>query len=128
MKKYLFAAIAFIFVEIAGFIVVGNWIGLLPTLALIVATTVLGAFVVKKQGTQALQEMRSVGMTQQAPGAMLVDKFLLFLGAILLMLPGFVTDLIGLFLVLPTRAACKPAIFFWLRKKMKHSQAIIVQR
>lgn len=128
MKKIGIALIAFVFVEIAGFIIVGNGLGMMPTLLLIVLTSVMGLLVVKKQGTKALQEIQQSIQRGQAPGVALVDGFLLFIGAVLLVFPGFLTDLVGLLLLTPVRKACKPVIFFWLRKKMKRGQMIIVQR
>lgn len=116
------------FVEIAGFITVGKWIGVLPTLILIVLTSILGGVLLKKQGTKALHDMRNAGLSEQPPGVALIDALLIFIGASLLIFPGFVTDLIGLLLIAPTRKLVMPLIFKVLRQKMKYSQTIIVQK
>lgn len=128
MRKYFLAFIAFMFVEIAGFIVVGNWIGVMPTLLLIIFTSVIGGFLLKKQGTKAMQDMKSAGASGQAPGVTLIDGVLVFIGSIMLILPGFVTDLIGLILITPIRKLLMPVIFKVIRQKMKNGQMIIVQK
>lgn len=128
MKKILLAMIAFMFVEITGFIVVGNWIGVLPTLLLIICTSIAGAYLLKRQGTKAVQEIKMAMANGQPPGFAMIDGLLIFLGAVFLIFPGFVTDLVGLLMLTPARGLFKPAIFYWLRKKMKNSQTVIVQR
>lgn len=121
--------IALILVEIAIFIIVGKLIGVIPTLLLILLTSLAGVLVAKKQGMQSLQNMRNSMSSQVLPGVALIDTFLVFIGGALLATPGFLTDLLGFALIIPfTRKLFKPAIYYWLRKKMKNGQVFMIHR
>ena len=129
MKNFFLAFVAIVFAEIATFIVVGNWLGVFPTLLLILLTSVLGVYLVKKRGTKSLQTIQKSIAQGQAPGIALIEAFMMFVGAVLLIVPGFLSDIIGLMMFTSfTRNLFKPVIFMWLRRKMKNSQMIILQR
>lgn len=129
MRSVLFTFIACIFAEIALFILVGKAIGVLPTLLVIIFTSVLGIFIAKKQGVKSFNAIQTQIAQGQPPGVALIEPFMIFVGAILLVIPGFLTDIIGLMMFTSfTRNLFKPLIFMWLRKKMKNGQMIIVQR
>lgn len=129
MKNFFLAFVAIVFAEIATFIVVGKWLGVFPTLVVIILTSVLGVYLVKKHGTKSLQNIQKSIAQGQAPGVALIEAFMMFVGAVLLIIPGFLSDIIGLMMLTSfTRKLFKPIIFIWLRKKMKNSQMIIVQR
>lgn len=87
--------------EIAVFIEVGGWLGLGPTLALIVLTAVAGMWILRRQGlavlTRAQQQMR-LGVP---PVAEVFEGLCLAIAGILLLTPGFLTDAAGALLLLP---------------------------
>lgn len=87
--------------EIAGFIVVGSWIGVLPTLLLIILTSVLGIFVLRVQGFITLAQMQKRLQAGEHPGIEALSGSLLMFAGFLLFLPGFITDIIGLCLLIP---------------------------
>ena len=129
MKNFFLAFVAIVFAEIATFIVVGKWLGVFPTLLLIVLTSVLGVYLVKKRGTKSLQSIQTSIAQGQAPGVAIIEAFMMFVGAVLLITPGFLSDVVGLMMFTSfTRNLFKPIIFMWLRRKMKNNQMIIVQR
>lgn len=129
MKKLIILSIAFVLFEIAIFIVIGNWIGVLSTLLLILLASFIGVFITKKQGLKSVQNIQESMQRGEPPGHAMIDTFLVFLGGILFLLPGFITDIIAFTMVLPwTRKLYKPFIFQWIRRKMKNSQMIIIQR
>lgn len=129
MKKLLIGLLALVFAEIALFIVVGNAIGVFYTLLLIVFTSVAGVLIAKKRGTKSVQDIQKSLAEGQPPGIPMIETFMIFIGGILLALPGFLTDLFGLLFVLgTTRNLFKPLIFYVLRKKMKNGQVVILQR
>ena len=129
MKNFFLAFVAIVFAEIATFIVVGKWLGVFPTLVVIMLTSILGVYLVKKRGTKSLQNMQKSIAQGQAPGVALIEAFMMFVGSVLLIIPGFLSDIIGLMMLTSfTRNLFKPVIFMWLRRKMKNSQMIIVQR
>ena len=129
MKKFLFGLLALIFAEIAIFIVIGKAIGVFYTLLFIVLTSVLGILIAKKRGTKSVQAVQKSLQQGQPPGIAMIETFMVFIGGVLLVLPGFITDIIGLFFVLGiTRNLFKPVIFYYLRKRMKSGQVVILQR
>lgn len=129
MKKIFLGFLALGFAEIALFIIVGKAIGVFYTLALIIATSVLGILIAKKRGMKSYQDIQKSLQQGQPPGVAMIETFMIFIGGALLVLPGFITDIIGLFFVLGiTRNLFKPIIYYFLRKKMKNSQVVILQR
>lgn len=129
MRKLLMLLIAIPVVEIAVVLLSGKLIGAFPTLLLIIATGILGIYLAKRKGLNAFQELKMAIERGQAPGDAIIDGVLTFFGSIILILPGFISDIIGILLVIPiTRNLFKPAIYYWLRKKMKKGQIILVQK
>jgi UPF0716 protein FxsA len=88
-------------VEIAVFLQVVAWIGVLNTLALMVAIALCGAWLVKRQGVGTLARMRSELDDGRIPTGPMTDGGLLAAAGFLLLLPGFVSDGVGLALLAP---------------------------
>ena len=88
-------------VEIAVFVQVGGWIGLGPTLALVVLTAVLGAWQLRAQGLATLLRARDQIDRGALPARELFDGACLLVAGALLLTPGFVTDAAGFLLFLP---------------------------
>lgn len=130
MLKKLGIAIAILAIaELALFIALGNQIGILWTILVIIATGALGIYLARKEGFQSIRNIQASVQSGQAPGPVLVDAALTLIGGVILILPGFLTDIIGLLFVLPfTRHLMKPLIYKYLRNKMKKSSVVIVQR
>jgi UPF0716 protein FxsA len=87
--------------EIAVFLQVVSWIGVLNTLALMVAISLCGAWVVKRQGLGTLARMRAELDDGRIPTGPMTDGGLLALAGFLLLIPGFVTDVFGVALLVP---------------------------
>jgi|SRR5690554_2829940 len=87
--------------EIYLFIQLGGLLGGLNTLALVILTAAVGIILLRWQGVQALRRARERMATGQAPEQQMLDGLLLGVGAVLLVLPGFFTDSIGLLLLIP---------------------------
>lgn len=129
MRKIFLGFIVYTLAELTLLIVIGQNIGVLSTLLLIIATSVMGIYVMKNKGMNSVQNVKNTLARGEAPGAALVDTFLIFSGGLLLALPGFLTDVLGLFLLMPfSRKMFQPIVYYWMRKKMKKGQFIIVQR
>jgi len=88
-------------VEIAVFLQVVTWIGVLNTLAVMVAISICGAWLVKRQGIGTLARMRSELDDGRIPTGPMTDGGLLAAAGFLLLIPGFVTDVVGLALLVP---------------------------
>ena len=97
----LLSVLALPLIEIALFIVIGQAIGLLPTLFGIVLTGVIGALVLRWQGVAVLREMQVRLQRGEMPARQMGDAMLIGLAGLLLLLPGYFTDLIGLVLLVP---------------------------
>jgi len=97
----LLSVLALPLIEIALFIVIGQAIGLLPTLLGIVLTGLIGALVLRWQGLATLREMQIRLQRGEMPARQIGDAMLIGFAGLLLLLPGYFTDLIGLLLLVP---------------------------
>lgn len=101
--------------EIAGFIVVGQQIGVLATIGLIIFTTILGALLLRVQGFGLLSRVRQTVEAGGVPGREVVHGFMILVAGILLVAPGFVTDALGLLLFIP---AIREVAWNFLRRRI----------
>lgn len=115
--------------EIAFFIFIGNKIGILNTLMFIILISMLGVIIAKKLGLESIRNIQKSIAAGYPPGDAMVDTFLIFIGGVLLFLPGFITDIFGLTLFIPiTRKLYKQPIYHWLRKKLKKGNVVIIHK
>lgn len=92
-------------VEIYVIIQVGEAIGVLPTIALLIIDSVLGSWLMRSQGRAVWRRFQQTVQAGRVPAREVADGVLVIFGGALLLAPGFVTDILGFFLVLPpTRA------------------------
>lgn len=92
-------------VEIYVIIQVGSLIGVVPTIALLIADAVLGSLLLRHQGRGAWRRFNEAIAQRRFPGREVADGLLIAIGGTLLLTPGFVTDIFGaIFLIPPTRA------------------------
>ena len=87
--------------EIAIIIGVGQLIGGWPTLVLLVLESALGAVLVRREGARAWRELARALSARRMPASELSDAALVLVGGALLLTPGFLTDLVGFFFVIP---------------------------
>lgn len=87
--------------EIALFIKVGGWIGLAPTLALIVLTAIIGALMLRQQGISVLMRAQRQLAEGSLPVAEVFEGLCLVIAGALLLTPGFFTDAVGALLLVP---------------------------
>src|SRR5690554_3905658 len=94
------------FLEIAGFIWVGGQIGILATLAAIVVTAVIGVLIIRWQGMGLVLDSRAMMARGEIPAKAFAEAMMLAIAGLLLLIPGFLTDAMGLLLLIPpVRAA-----------------------
>src|SRR5919112_3550350 len=104
----LLLVLLFIVVPIAELYViiqVGQAIGVVPTLILLLADALLGSWLLKHEGRSAWRRFNSALAAQRFPGKEVADGALIIVGGTLLLTPGFITDVFGLFLLLPPSRA-----------------------
>jgi UPF0716 protein FxsA len=94
--------------ELYVIIKVGELIGVWPTLILLLADALLGSWLLKHEGRGAWRRFNEALAARRFPGREVVDGALIIVGGTLLLTPGFITDLVGAFLLLPpTRAIAR---------------------
>lgn len=102
MALYILVAIILLpLIEIAVFIVIGGAIGVLPTVVLTVVTAVAGTMMLRQQGLSLVKRMQSELDSGRVPGEDIMQGTMIVLASLLLLIPGFVTDFIGLLLFIP---------------------------
>jgi UPF0716 protein FxsA len=91
--------------ELYVIIQIGGAIGVLPTLAILIADSIIGAALARSQSRAAWERFNRVLAEGRVPGREVFDGAMIILGGALLLTPGFITDVFGLFLLIPpTRA------------------------
>jgi UPF0716 protein FxsA len=109
-------------VEMALLIRLGEAMGTLPTLALVVVTGSVGATLARRQGLAVMREVQAEAAAGRMPAGPMVDGLLVLVAGVLLLTPGVLTDLVGFALLVPAvRTVAKAAV--WRRLE----QRIVVQ-
>ncbi len=98
-------------VELYVIIQVGQAIGVLPTLALLLADAVLGSLLLRHQGRGAWRRFNEALAQRRFPAREVADGVMIAVGGTLLLAPGFVTDLFGLILLIPPTRAIVRRLF-----------------
>jgi UPF0716 protein FxsA len=88
-------------IEIAVLIAVGQQIGLALTLLLMLATSALGGWLLRHEGGRAWRAFQADVAANRPPGVTATDGLLVLIGGIFMLVPGFVSDIFGLLLILP---------------------------
>ena len=102
MGRILFAVFLIVpLVEIAFFVVIGNAIGLWPTLAGVLLTAVAGSLVLRWQGLSLVKDIRASMGAGRLPTRSLADAMMVAIAGLLLLLPGYFSDLLGILLLIP---------------------------
>jgi len=94
-RKLILLFILVPIVELALLIQLGRWIGLWPTLGLIVVTGILGAALASREGLRAWRAFQIDVYQGRIPGRPILDGLSIFVGGALLLTPGLLTDLLG---------------------------------
>jgi UPF0716 protein FxsA len=111
---YVFLALLVVPVaEIALIVAVGSVIGGWQTVALLLLESALGAYLVKREGRRSWQALQMALNTGQMPARELADAALVLIGGTLLLTPGFLTDIVGFFFILPLT---RPVTRRWLQR------------
>lgn len=97
----LLGLVALVVAEIWLLVLAGSKLGVLPTLLILVAVAALGGWLLRREGPRAWASLADAQAHPDEVGARLTDAALVLVGGILLMLPGFITDVVGLLCLLP---------------------------
>ncbi|CAH8772173.1 FxsA family protein [Paenibacillus dendritiformis] len=115
--------------EIYGFLLVSGWIGGWNTFLLILLTSVIGAIIARYEAAQVWGDAQKQLQARQVPGRAVIDGLCILAGGVLLLTPGFFTDIVGFTLVFPlTRPLYRHYLLKWIEKKMKDGSFIYYRR
>lgn len=116
-------------VELWGLITVGGWIGAGPTILLVILTGVVGGFLAKREGLHTYQLAMIQLRNGEVPGDTLIDGLLILVGGLMLLTPGFFSDIIGFLLIFPlTRGIAKMFLIKTISKKINEGSIIWIRR
>ncbi len=101
LARLMFFFVVVPLVELMLLIRIGEWIGLWPTLALVLVTGAVGATLARAEGTRVLTQFRRELAEGRLPGQPLLDGISVLVGGAFLLTPGILTDLAGLVLLFP---------------------------
>jgi len=104
-------------IELALLIEIGSHIGTLATVALILATGALGAFLARSQGLEVLRRLQADTAAGRLPAAPLVDGVIILLAGAVLLTPGVLTDILGFLCLVP---AFRQFLKAMLWRKLRH--------
>ncbi len=114
----LLVLVAVPIVEIYVIVQVGHQIGLWWTVLALIAETVLGVWLVKREGRRAWRILVSQLNAGTAPTKAAADGAVILVGGLLLLTPGFVTDFLGFLCVIPfTRPLIRRALVSWIARR-----------
>lgn len=120
IRKLLIAIVALSLLELALLVKLGSMIGFWPMLAVIFGVGALGLFLAQRQGLRTLRAIQSDLAVGRIPAPRLLDQAMIMAGGVLLILPGLISDLAGLALVLPpTRALVKKVLARRLGRRIR---------
>lgn len=115
--------------ELAVIIQVGQEIGVLPTIAILIADSILGSVLMRSQGRAAWRRFNEALAAGRPPAREVLDGVLVIFGGALLLTPGFLTDVLGLLLLIPpTRALFRGVLVRRLGSRLVVSTAGRFQR
>ena len=126
LSKLLLLFIVIPLLELILLIQIGQWVGTLPTVGLIIFTGALGAFLVKRQGVQVMSRLNSQFQTGQLPADVIFDGAIILVAGAFLITPGILTDAMGfLCLIPPTRRIIKKFIASRFKKMVQNGQVFV---
>lgn len=123
LTKLLLLFVLVPIVELILLVEIGQLVGTLPTIALIIFTGVLGAFLVRRQGVQVLARIRTELHGGRLPADSIFDGAIILVAGAFLITPGILTDTLGFLCLIPvTRRRIKQLIWRRMERAMQNGQ------
>jgi len=121
MAIYLFLAFIVVpVVEIFLITQVASQLSWLPTIALVIAVSMVGAWLVRREGLGVINRVRTALNSGTLPTNELADGAMIFFASALMLTPGFLTDAFGLALLIPPiRALLRPPVVAFFKKRLE---------
>jgi UPF0716 protein FxsA len=106
-------------VELYLLIAIGRILGPGPTIGLVLLTGAVGAWFARLEGSRVIRRWQEAMARQQLPKDGVIDAVLIFVGGLMLITPGILTDIAGLSLVMPTtRRGIAGIVRTWLERQI----------
>lgn len=127
MRKWLpVILILFPVIEIWGILLVGDWLGGWNTFSLILLISGIGAIAAIYEGRKVLEQARLQMSHGQIPGRSFVNGVCILVGGLLLIIPGFFSDIVGILLLIPfTRRFFEGIILKWIEAAMNSGKFVM---
>ncbi|HTG68076.1 MAG TPA: FxsA family protein [Candidatus Udaeobacter sp.] len=122
MYKWLLAVFIVVpIVELWGIFQVGSWIGGWNTFFILILMGLAGAYLARAEGRRVWGEAQRQMQAGQIPGQTLLDGLCVLAGGILLLMPGFISDIAGITLLIPaSRTYYRQIMLQWIEKRMRN--------
>jgi len=128
-RWWLILLIAVPVLEIWGIAQMSNWIGGWMTLWLLIAMAALGIYLIRIHGSKSWKEIMQQYASGRPPGHAILNAFCIIAGSVLLIIPGFFSDIIALILLLPfTRPIFKGFMLLWLERLLRSGTMRFIRR
>ncbi|PYI57060.1 FxsA family protein [Paenibacillus flagellatus] len=115
--------------EIWAIVEIGQRIGGWQTFGLLLLTGFVGAYVSKREAAKVWAEAQRQLSMGQMPTQSILDGICIFAGGLMLMSPGFLSDIAGIVLLLPfTRPLLRGVLASWIRRKLANGQSFFFFR
>ncbi len=128
MRRFLIILLllgVFPIIELTVLISIGQVIGAGWTILLVLATSALGAWLLRREGARSWRSLREDATAGRPPGNAATDGLFVLVGGVLMLIPGFVSDVIGAFLIAPpTRKLLRGPAQSLLSRRMSPSAAM----
>ena len=106
-------------VELYLLVAIGRTLGPVPTIGLVLLTGALGAWFARLEGARVIRRWQEAMARQQLPKDGVIDGFLIFIGGVMLITPGILTDIAGLSMVMPpTRRVIARVVRAWFERQI----------
>ncbi|MFC5712758.1 FxsA family protein [Thalassorhabdus alkalitolerans] len=114
--------------EIGVLLLSGNYLGVWPTVLLVILTGVLGAWLAKREGLQTIRTAQLQMQQGEVPSNLILDGLCILVGGVVLLTPGFITDAIGFLLLIPFTRGYFKGVFQRVFSKLTQSGNIVFIR
>ncbi|MFT8320393.1 MAG: FxsA family protein [Bacillus sp. (in: firmicutes)] len=127
MRYIIMALLSLPVIEIAVFLVLGKFMGIPETIFFIFATGLIGAVLLKKQGLKAYKNVQEKLRMGEMPGDAILDGLCVLAGGILLLLPGFLSDILGAIILFPpTKKVIKQLLIRSMQRKIQKKNRVTI--
>lgn len=121
--------VAYPIIEIAAFVAAVHLFGALPAILLLIACSAVGVLMLGGQWRRVAEQFRRAGRGETTPGAAVADGALVALGGVLLFVPGLVTSVVGLLMLIPpTRTLLRPLVAAVAARRVARISAAVPRR